>query len=196
MSNEQAQSLLERMDTLKEAKLWVRQKQVPGEFNLPPLLEARRLEHGIPAGAFAYQAVYNRILVWQLPADEAETYVSGGRIVKTGRTKQYERDTAARGIIVSAGLSSLDYLRSNGMDLGHKISFVRLSPMRDICDTVGRGIEQEVLILQAGDIVASFDLAANLKSGHTQTICWLGVHKHVVDGVEHTPQDPRLSNDY
>ena len=188
--------LAERLATYKEAKLWVRQHQKPGAFGLPPLLEARRLEHGIPDGAFKMQCVYNRILVWQLPESEDERY-QGTSIIMTSRTQERERDIAPRGVIVSAGLSAMDYLRSNGMDLGHIVNFVRLSPYEWRCDIVGRGIPQECKILQAGDIIGSEDLAVALRNGECRVVYENNVHKFVdSSGKVWEPQDPRLASDY
>jgi hypothetical protein len=198
MSNDAALALLENA---KEAKMWVRQKQKPGAFpEISPLLEARRLEYGIPDGAFNMEAAYGRILVWQLPQDDNDTY-GGGLILKTSRTKERERDMAPRGVIVSAGLSALDFLKSNGMDVGHIVGFVRLSPFSYQCDIVGRGIPQELKILQVGDIICSEDLKKALRSGEAkvQVVEEAGRQIHVYvdrDGKRWTPQDPRLASDY
>lgn len=206
--------LAERMSLAKEAKLWVRQNQKPGQIRfsskegfspceLPPLLEARRLEHGIPDGAFRQAASFNRILLWQLPQDSDEVY-SGTRIIKTAKTQDKERDMAPTGVIVSAGLSALDYLRSNGMDLGHIVAFVRLSPYRFQCDIVGKGIEQDLKILQSSDIIASFDLARAMAAGRVRLVREVSkadgktiVHKYADEnGETWEPQDPRLASDY
>lgn len=188
---------LETIERAKEAKLWVRQNQKPGQFpELPPLLEARRLEYGIPDGAFQVEATFGRILVWQIPQFEGDTY-KGTSIIMTEKTKERERDSAPRGIVVSAGLSARDYLLSNGMDVGHIISFVRLSPFEMRCDIVGRGIPQEMKILQIGDIIASEDLKQALRSGAAKIVCEDGVHKYVdSEGKVWRPQDPRLESDY
>lgn len=187
---------LEALDRAKEAKLWVRQNQKPGVFGLPPLLEARRLEYGIPDGTFKLAGMYGRILVWQIPQDEGDTF-KGTSIIKTERTKDNDRARAPRGIIVAAGLSALDYLRSNGSDLGHIVSFVRLSPYELQVDIVGRGIPQEVKILQAGDIIADEDLCTALRSGECSIVCEDGVHKYRdKNGQIWRPQDPRLAADY
>lgn len=197
MSKEQeAVEMAARKARYKEAKAWVRQHQKPGEFGLPPLLEARRLEHGIPDGAFKMQCVYNRMIVWQLPDDDSETY-KGTSILMTNRAQERERDIAPRAVIVSAGLSAMDYLRSNGMDLGHIVNFVRLSPYEWRCDIVGRGIEQQCKILQAGDIIGSEDLSAALRSGECRIVYENNVHKFVdSSGKVWEPQDPRLASDY
>lgn len=193
----QQEKAIELMERAREAKMWVRQNQKPGAFpELPALLEKRRLEYGIPDGAFNLEATYGRILVWQIPQDEGETY-KGTTIIKTSRTMDRERDMAPRGIIVSAGLSATDYLKSNGMDLGHIISFVRLSPFEIQVDVVGRGIPQEMKILQAGDIIASEDLKKALRSGEARIAFVDGCHKYVdAEGKVWEPQDPRLEPDY
>lgn len=190
--------LLEQQDRAREAKLWVRQNQKPGAFpELPPLLEARRLEHGIPDGAFEQDATFGRVLLWQVPLNAGDTFVKDGKILMTENRKDKERDSAPRGIIVTAGLSALDYLRSNGMDLGHIISFVRLSPYELQCDTVARGIPQHLKVIQVGDIIASVDLKQALRTGEARVVCEDGIHKYKdKDGNVWRPQDPRLEPDY
>lgn len=189
-------SALEAIERAKEAKLWIRQNQKPGAFpNIPPLLEARRLEYGIPDGAFKMQALYGRLLVHQIPQHEGDTY-KGTSIIMTERAKDKERDQAPRGIIVSAGLSALDFIRSNGVDLGMIVEFVRLSPYEIECDVVGRGIPQYLKILQAGDLIACEDLAANLRVGATKLVKPGDVHMYEIDGQATIPQDPQLALDY
>jgi co-chaperonin GroES (HSP10) len=149
----------------KQRVLWGRQNQAkPGALNLPPLLEKRRDKYGIIDGAFAAQPVYDRVFVWQIPMEESETF-GGGLIIKTERTKQMEHEEAPRGIIVGAGLKALDSLRSNGIDVGHIVSFVRLSPYRKPCGRGFRNLEEHVIILRAGDIIASEDLAEVAREG-------------------------------
>lgn len=189
---------LEERDALKEARQWVRQNQKPGAFpELPPLLEARRLEYGIPDGAFAMHAMYGRILVWQIPTDEGDTF-KGTVIIKADVTKNREQFSAPKGIIVSAGLSALDCLRANGSDLGHKVAFVRLSPYTFEVDRVGRGIPQELVILQAGDLIADFDLMDSVRAG-TSAVTLEGVthlYRDVAANKTWKQNDPALEPDY
>lgn len=137
----------------------------PGALGLPPLLERRRLEFGIVDAKFKVQAVYDRVLIHQLPPQEfAGGTFGGGTIVAPDKTMDRERREAPRGIVVSAGLRALDELRSNGIDLGHIITFVRAAPWRMRVAYVGAK-EENVIILQSGDIVSSEDLRARILAG-------------------------------
>jgi len=78
-------------------------------------------------------------------------------------TQQREKAKAPQGIIVSAGLTALDQLRSHGIDVGHKILFCHAAPYHIRYDTV-LGLEQHLIILSAADIIGSADLATNLKN--------------------------------
>lgn len=188
---------LAERDALREARQWVRQNQKPGAFpDLPPLLEKRRLEYGIPDGAFSMHAMYGRILVWQIAADESDTY-KNTMILKADVTKVREQFSAPTGIIISAGLSALDYLRANGSDLGHKVAFVRLSPYVFEVDRVGRGIPQELVILQAGDLIADYDLMDSVRKGESQVVQDKSTHLYRdAGGYLWKQNDPALEPDY
>lgn len=189
---------LAERDALKEARQWVRQNQKPGAFpELPPLLEKRRLEYGIPDGAFSMHAMYGRILVWQIAVDESDTY-KGTSILKADQTKVREQFSAPTGIIISAGLEALDCLRANGSDLGHKVAFVRLSPYTFEVDRVGRGIPQELVILQAGDLIADYDLMGNIRDGRSRVLQEGTTHLYhdVMSGKTWKQNDPALEPDY
>ena len=129
----------------------------PGTFGLPPLLEQRRLEYLIPNGAFAQRAIYDRMLLWQIPYYR-ERY-GDTRIMMSEQGKERNKNEAPRGIIVSAGLQALDVLHDHGSGLGNIVKFIRLAPWRLPCDMIG-GKEEYPLILRAGDLIADEDLGA------------------------------------
>ncbi len=147
----------------------------PGTMGLPRLLDDKRVKYGIPASAWKSQAVFNKILVWQLPIDEASTY-GGGLIVKTDERKARERNEAPRGIIVSAGLQALDELRSHGVDLGHTVHFTHTAPFRKRLPAIA-GKEPSLVILHSGDIFDSEELAETLKARRARIV------SREVDGV-------------
>lgn len=128
-----------------------------GALNLPPLLDARRLEYGLPDELFGSQATFGYVLVYQLPQLEGDTY-GDTSIVMTDRAKDREKFEAPRGIVVSAGLKAMDELRSNGIDIGHIVQFSRNIPYRARMAIINAQ-ERHLIILQAGDIFASEDLA-------------------------------------
>lgn len=167
-----------------EAKLIaaIKAKQAPpGALGLPKLLDERRLKYHIPDSAFTMQAAYDRILVWQLFL-EKETF-GDTSIIMPNRAKAREKDEAPRGIVVSAGLKALDDLRTNGMDLGHVINFIRLAPWRMPFDHIN-ATELKLIVCRSGDVVSSDDLASALRLGE----CWI---RHDEESNQHVFVDER-----
>jgi hypothetical protein len=126
------------------------------KWGLPPLLNAARLEHGIMDEAFGCQAMYDRIYVFQI-SEHKETF-GDTRILMPETSKDRELETCPMGVIVSAGLTALDNLRSHGCDLGHTVTFLRLSPYRHRFAFVN-GVGQYLVDLHAGDVTGSVTLA-------------------------------------
>ncbi len=179
----------------KQRVLWGKQNQAKkGSLGLPELLDNRRLEHGIVDGAFASRAVFDRVFVWQLPMESSETY-EGTCIVKTEITKRREHEEAPRGIIVSMGLKAADTLKSNGIDVGHIVSFVRLAPYRKPCGRGYRANEEYVIILRDGDVISSEDLEASLRAGLVEEKYAAAEKQHFYAG-RGLPQVPEMSTDY
>lgn len=142
----------------------------PGDLGLPPLLDKRRLEYGIPDFCFSREATFHRILVWQLPPEDmTEGFLGDTSIVAPDVMLDREQKAAPRGIVVSAGLRALDELRSNGVDLGHIVTFLRIVPWR-LRVGILNAKRVELLILNAGDVVASTDLRANIRAGAVKVV--------------------------
>lgn len=138
-----------------------------GALRLPPLLDARRLEWGIPDGAFRAQALYDRLLIWQIPpAFSTGDTIGGGAILKSEQTKLKELRECPRGIIISAGLKALDVLRSNGSDLGHIVKTVKNSIYGVQCDyDPETGKYDWLQVLRDSDLIDDEDLHTALISG-------------------------------
>lgn len=129
-----------------------------GHFNIPLLLDERRFEYGIPNGAFESFPVYDKVYIWQVTLTERRTYSDGGAIIKPDAIIASDRNTAPRGIIISAGLQALDSLRSTGIDVGHIVRFKKFSPFIQPVGEI-RGQVMTVMVIRDGDIVSSEDLA-------------------------------------
>src|ERR1700750_267067 len=73
-----------------------------GFYNIPELLDKRRLEFGIPNGAFESFPTFDKVYIYQipLPGQGGSTYSEGGKILKPDQVQSFERNTAPRGIIV------------------------------------------------------------------------------------------------
>lgn len=130
-----------------------------GTYNIPMLLDERRFEYGIPNGAFESFPAYDKVYIWQVNLTERKTYAAGGVIVKPEQRVAHDRNTAPRGIIVSAGLAALDSLRSTGIDIGHIVRFKKFSPFIQPVGEIN-GVELTVMVIRDGDIVSSEDLAS------------------------------------
>lgn len=152
----------------------------PGHFaQLPPLLEERRLQYKIPNGMFTRQACFDWIYLWQVPEHEGGTGKIGEGLLyapDTGASRMKEE--APCGIICSAGLQALDHLRSNGMDLGHKIQFVKMAPCRILADII-EGKWLYGIVIRDGDVMSSFDLAEEQRQQRVRAS-----RKQWNDGVE------------
>lgn len=183
------------------AEKWAEHMAPPGTLGLPELLEKRRLEYGIVDEAFESECVFDRIYVWQVDRQEGDTY-EGTSIIRPDSARDRHRTEAAYGIIVSAGMKALDNLRSNGVDLGHLVKFIRSSPWRMYIGNVG-GVEiPPLMVMRDGDIVSSDDLAHLRRNGKVKTVAVTldnGAVEHRIqnpDGTSVAASMPWMSEDY
>lgn len=135
----------------------------PGSLNLPPLLEARRLEYMLPAGCFDAQCLWDYVMVVQL--ENSGDSKSQGDIVLPVAHGEARRKTLCTGILVNAGLNALDKLRSNGVDLGHFVVFARHTPWARELDKLGE-FPTVGLDLTVTDIRQSLDLELHRRAGN------------------------------
>lgn len=174
----------DREQAERKAKIINSRTTPKGLLGLPKLLDERRLEYGITDGAFTRQAAFARVFLWQIPMQKGDKYEADSLIHMAESTQQREKNKAPYGIIISAGLLALDSLRSNGIDLGHKVLFAHTAPYHIRYDVIA-GQEMHLVILNAGDIIGSEDLASNLKSRQVRFKQGL----NAAGAVEHTFQD-------
>ena len=140
-----------------------------GTYKIPGMLDRRRLEYGIPNGCFEHFPLFDKVYIWQLNMTERKTYSEGGKIIKPEARVAHDRATAARGVIVAAGLAALDSLRSTGVDLGHIVRFKKFSPFIQVVQEV-HGVELAVMTLRDGDCVSSEDLARDYHEGRVRIV--------------------------
>lgn len=141
-----------------------------GALNLPPLLDARRLGYGLPDSAFTVQAGFESVYIWQIPIYSGETVTATSKIIKPQAMMDREKKESPRGIIVSAGLTALDALRSHGMDVGHIVTIIKLAPYRVYFGIGDTGKFDWLLDLRVGDIHGSLDTADLLRSGKLKLV--------------------------
>lgn len=167
--------------------LWEREidKHVaaPGSFDLPPLLEERRLHWKIPDGVFRVSTgtLFDRILIYQIPLlsecreDGDRIGGAAGLLWKAEQTKEKETREAPRGIIVGAGMKALDSLRSHGVDLGHIVYFCKNSVYSIQVDYIA-GHWDRVSLAREGDLVLSEDVALSVRTGavHVEAVERMG----------------------
>jgi len=154
--------------------------KIPG---LSALLEHRRLDFGIPDGAFmTSHALFERVNVWPvvLPTDWKETY-GDTRIIKTAGAQKVEEQDTSRGIIISAGAKALDILQSNGIDVGQIIYFTRLAIYGITVDWIG-GKPKRIKMMNVGEITDGEDVLFAMQAGR---IRWGGEpHRHTLEAVD------------
>jgi hypothetical protein len=151
----------------------------PGELGLPKLLEAKRIKHGIPNAAWDSQPMFDQVLLWPVPIESSKTYGTGV-IVKTDAVLKRELTEAPKGVIVSAGLTALDQLRSHGCDVGHTIFFYQLAPLRMRLPMIA-GKESSLVMIQARYVFGSEELSKNIRSRACRIISRMnddGVEEH------------------
>lgn len=166
MRNPQCENV--KREAARETQTILGSMSPKGKLGLPPLLERRRWEYGIPDAAFDIRAVFDRILVWQIATHQGETFVKGGAIIQPANFKEWDLRENPHGILISAGLNALDSLRSNGIDLGHHVTIIHVQPWRLELERDSGGTTKGLLMMQAGDITGSYDLEQALRKGRCQ----------------------------
>lgn len=165
------------------------------KLKLPPLLEQRRKEFGIPDVVFDTCALFDRCFIWQIPVAEK---IAGSTLIKSERTKKREELQAPRGVLVSAGLQALDYLVTNGCQgLGAIGEFVRLSPWRMEVGTFDSKAV-ELVVCRATDLVGDRWLATALyQTGEAEIVRGAdGRHSLRVGELTYAPVTPETADDY
>jgi hypothetical protein len=160
-----------------------------GGLGLPALLDERRLEYDITDKAWDSQASFDRVYLYQITQIKDNRY-AGSKIILADTTQARERNTAPRAIIVSAGLTALDQLRSHGIDLGHIVYFVVSAPYHVRYDVI-EGKDEHLIIVNAGDICGSEDLANKIRDREA-AVSWSDENnQHVlrIDGENRVPMD-------
>lgn len=173
--------------TREELASFRKEMSPPGTFNIPLELESRRWEYLIPDAAFRGEALFERILVWQIDLTQEETF-GGTSIIRPDAVRDYDKESAARGILLSMGLASRDAFLRNGTQLGDIVNFIRNAVFRLPIGYVGAR-EHRVIPLQAGDLVRNETLHERLASGATRLVQRKGdngaiEHIYVNDGDE------------
>jgi hypothetical protein len=141
-----------------------------GHFNIPDLLDKRRLEFGIPNEVFEGQPIFDRVYIFQISdAHAQETYVKGGTILMSDHAIKARKEITPRGVLVSAGLKALDALRSNGVEIGHIVRFQKLAPFVMYYNTC-LPVPMSVTVVRDGDVIESEDLGKAIYTDRTTVV--------------------------
>lgn len=165
-----------------------------GSLGLPPLLDQRRLEYHIPRCYFdCGQYVGDHILIYQIPVDEK---TESGLLYKPDQQVWAETRGTTHGIICNAGLTALDHLRSHGIDLGHRVIFLRQAPFHPLLGSYeSTGIEIRGIDAIASDVRCSVDLREAILAGKavlkTRVCTWQGQKF-----PEHYYENPETGEDW
>ncbi|HEU4680674.1 MAG TPA: hypothetical protein VFS51_02940 [Gemmatimonadales bacterium] len=117
------------------------------------LLVKRCREIGIDIPS--YQPLNNLCLVWRLPAIKETSW--GFQLPDESPT--------SRGVLVAAGPNAMDYLDSQGIELGHVVVFARFAGEEANDQKGGYELHQRFLTLTSRDIQGSEDLRQGLEEG-------------------------------
>lgn len=155
----------ERRTALIKAKM-----SPPGALRIPPLVEKRRLEYGIPDGAFKCVASFDRIFVFPIdPVDGDEKEKTTGGIWKPNSAKLRDFQEGHRGVLISAGLTALDRLSSHGIALGHIVMSNKNVPFARRIEMISN-IPMYILVMRDGDLCGSETIAEEIQRGERRIV--------------------------
>lgn len=161
---------VEKDKAIRRTQLIKERMSPPGGLGLPPLLEAMRFKYGIPDGAFASQASFDRIFVFPIdPFDDADDKYPGTEIIKPKLTKMKDMQEGHRGVLISAGLTAADRLMSHGIELGHVVTTNKNVPFARRCEQLEDG-DLFYLVMRDGDLAGSETLRQELRAGTKKII--------------------------
>lgn len=149
----------------------------PGALGLPPLLEAQRLEWGIPDAAFECRAVFDRIHIFPINFEgKKDTWGSTG-LFKPESAKQRDLQNGHRGVLISMGLTAADHCESHGIELGHMVRTIRNAPHVQECARLSTG-SLYYLVMRDGDLTGSETQESDLRAGRARIVDDGGMHSY------------------
>jgi len=142
----------------------------PGALGLPPLLEKHRLKYGIPDGAFASQALFDRIHVFPIDHGEGEAVEkTTGGIIKPTTTKLKDKQEGNRGVLISAGLTAMDRLMSHGVELGDIVVTNKNVPFARRCEELSN-FTMFYLVMREADLASDESLMERIRAGEQKIV--------------------------
>jgi hypothetical protein len=138
-------------------------------------LEAARWKWGIPDGAFACQAVFDRIHIFPIDLFENGDRIPGTNLFRPNISKLKDEQNGHRGVLLSMGLSAMDQCTSHGIELGHIVRTIRNAPHAQECERM-EDFSVFYLVMRAGDLTGSETQREELVSGKTSIVDLGGEH--------------------
>jgi co-chaperonin GroES (HSP10) len=124
------------------------------------LIKKRCQQYGIPMPS--YWPMDNNCLVWRLPP---VSVTRAGLIIPDENQSPH-----IKGILMAMGPRAMDVLRTNGLDIGHTVSFARFAGNEHNDHTETQTLEARFLILKDRDILGSDELREELASGKAKYV--------------------------
>lgn len=122
------------------------------------VLDEKIKKYEIPK--WPYQPAFDRCLIYQIPTVEADTF-KDSVLVKPEITKQREKQTSPRGVLVAAGQKARSILESHGIFIGHTVWFARFTLYKHEFDASNKSFAT----IRAAEINGSEELLADVESG-------------------------------
>lgn len=128
------------------------------------LLKKRMREFDVKDVTFA--PIDDDVLVWRLPA------LSEHKVTKdiTILIPDENQSPHIKGLLMAMGPRAMDILISNGIDLGHIVTWKRFAGSEFHDHTKDRRLKAEYIVLKARDIIGSDDLKKELDSGRAKYV--------------------------
>ena len=170
-------------DDAKRTELIKSRMSPRGELKLPPLLEAARWKWGIPDGAFACRAVFDRIHIFPIDLFEEGDKIPGTNLTRPRLSKLKDEQNGHRGVLISMGLTAADQCVSHGIELGHIVRTIRNAPHSQECERIGK-LQVFYLVMRAGDLTGDETMEEDLRAGRTRIVDDGGDHGYCfnIDG--------------
>lgn len=163
----------------------------------PDPIPARAREHGVHPGVFEFQCAFDKVVVASIDSIAFETHTDddgnswhtypGSGLTIPAMVVHAANSANPRGIVISAGLKAMDYLRHHDVRLGDIVSLARISPYQI---TVGfdpaTNQVYQAKVVEANAIMCSFDHIQRRKSGEVK-LSWNGTSYSYIDSDRQDP---------
>lgn len=128
------------------------------------LLKARMKEFGVKD--VSYAPIDDQALIWRLPPLEVHKISKNVSLF----IPDDAQSPHIKGLLMAMGPRAMDILISNGIDLGHIVTWKRYAGDEFHDHTKDRRLKAEYIVVKARDIIGSDDLKKELDSGKAKYV--------------------------